>query len=38
MTNGPQRANEALHFQLEWCRITLASDHRRAEAAMKEGG
>jgi hypothetical protein len=38
MTNAPQRANEALHFQLESCRVTVASDHRRAEAAMKEGG
>src|SRR5271168_4044390 len=25
MTNAPERANEASHFQLEWCRVTLAS-------------
>jgi len=25
MSDAPQRTNEALHFQLEWCRVTLAS-------------
>jgi hypothetical protein len=38
MTNAPERANEALHFQLEWCRVTLASAPSRAQAAMKEAG